>query len=285
MRVFQATSEPVRAVAFSPDGRHLLAGGGKVGVRVWDTSSNTKPFALKDSSQALAIRFCPRGMLLAPSGLPTQTREWPGGRRLSGGVASWAFPVSSSSLDFTAEGHIVYCAGVTLTCWDPFDRELIWVKATPSERLDQLVCGPEGRIAVVRGSRRLDHCDAASGERVASAELNGTGDVLAMAFSPDGGTLAVAIGFELVLWDVRSWTERTRIRLPVPCRRLGCRPDGSSLIGFTGGTIRVWEPDLSREIGAYDFGIQKVHDMTFAPDGLRAAVGCDDGRVVVWDLD
>ncbi|HUR55818.1 MAG TPA: hypothetical protein VMZ71_16900, partial [Gemmataceae bacterium] len=80
MREFKATSEPVWVVAFSPDGRHLVAGGGKAGTRVWDTfSTGKKPISLKNSIEALAVMFRADALVLVRRGIRPEVRAWPGG--------------------------------------------------------------------------------------------------------------------------------------------------------------------------------------------------------------
>jgi len=81
---------------------------------------------------------------------------------------------------------------------------------------------------------------------------------------------------------------------------LAFTPDGRRLLtGSATGTIRLWptperlQPDLSgngpvwfdEPEAEFDWQLGQITTLAVAPDGLTAAAGCLDGRVVVWDLD
>ncbi len=72
------------------------------------------------------------------------------------------------------------------------------------------------------------------------------GQVSAVAFSPDGGTIATG-----------SWDQ----------------------------TVRLWDPVSGRERASYRWSVGKVYSLAYAPDGLRLAAGGDLGAVVLWDVE
>ncbi len=63
-------------------------------------------------------------------------------------------------------------------------------------------------------------------------------------------------------------------------------PDGSTLAtGSFDSTVRLWDTVTGKERANYQWDIGVVHCVTYAPDGFRLAAGGDSGRVVVWDTE
>ncbi|VTR95617.1 wd40 repeat-containing protein : G-protein beta WD-40 repeats containing protein, putative OS=Talaromyces stipitatus (strain ATCC 10500 / CBS 375.48 / QM 6759 / NRRL 1006) GN=TSTA_062310 PE=4 SV=1: WD40: WD40: WD40 [Gemmata massiliana] len=63
-------------------------------------------------------------------------------------------------------------------------------------------------------------------------------------------------------------------------------PDGSTVAtGSFDSTVRLWDTATGKERANYQWDIGVVHCVTYAPDGFRLAAGGDSGRVVVWDTE
>src|SRR4051812_41113999 len=69
MLVLHGCEGPVRAMAYSPDGRLLAAGGDDMKVRLWDLASGELLFTLSQHTDWVrALAFSPDGQLLASGG-------------------------------------------------------------------------------------------------------------------------------------------------------------------------------------------------------------------------
>ena len=113
--------------------------------------------------------------------------------------------------------------------------------------------------------------------------------VRAIAFSPDGHTLASA-DFNGV---IQLWDTRTRMRLGGPLRgqtgeiwSVAFSPDGKTLASAShDGTVRLWDVPSRTSLGRLpveNTGV--VTSVAFSPHGRILAFGGQDGRLQLWDV-
>src|SRR5262249_17747821 len=123
----------------------------------------------------------------------------------------------------------------------------------------------------------------------------GASNVRAVAFSPDGRTLA-AVGERpdnsgvLGVWEVGSWKQRLRRRTAGGGTGLAFAPDGRSLgralpDGPGPAAIRIHDLDTGRQkVLASGAFTDPINRLAFSPDGHALASGDNGGRVVLWDV-
>jgi RNA polymerase sigma factor (sigma-70 family) len=110
-----------------------------------------------------------------------------------------------------------------------------------------------------------------------------------LALSPDGRTLAVALGgSDVRLCDPRSGRELGPLPIPKDpidsVSQLVFSPDGSLLATGTGrGSIRIWEVATRRLVRKVTFAAN-VGKVAFSSDGKLLACGTWDGHCRLWDL-
>ena len=125
-----------------------------------------------------------------------------------------------------------------------------------------------------------------------------TGNVYAMAFAPDGKTLATA-GLEngVLLWDVGAGKKQVTLPLSRDEGRVAClafSPDGTTLASASrSGHLRLWSTATWKERAALKRAatIGDLRGMAFAPDGKtiacagteKGAAGKQVGFVLLWD--
>jgi WD40 repeat protein len=129
--------------------------------------------------------------------------------------------------------------------------------------------------------------DRKSADAGASVELElEISDSASIRFSPAGDELAIVDGPELFFWDCKSPDAVKTVFDGKGVNDLAYSPDGRLFaLGFDDGTVLLHDRERGREAGRYDWKIGRVLTVAFAADGMTAAAGGEDGRVVWWDVD
>ncbi|MFF3844617.1 trypsin-like peptidase domain-containing protein [Streptomyces sp. NPDC002328] len=114
-----------------------------------------------------------------------------------------------------------------------------------------------------------------------------TSGVRAVAFSPDGRTLASGgVDTRVHLWNLA--TRKTRATLGEhtdAVNAVAFTPDGRTLAtASTDKTVRLWDPATGRHLTALKGHTGQVRSVAFSPDGRTLATAGADATVRLWDL-
>src|SRR5262249_9300604 len=177
--------------AFAPDGKHLLTSSAEFGDVALTLSARAtgEPVRLfwGEGESFTSIAFSPDGKLLAAGSANGRVRLWTVGGRLVRVLDGHEGLIWS--LAFAPDGKTLATAGEDGTA-------RLWELATGKER---------ARLAGHRGS---GFAWSWGKEPARSAFLTGyRGSVFAVAFSPDGSTLATGgIDGRVLLWNLSAWS-------------------------------------------------------------------------------
>ncbi|MFB7508439.1 nSTAND1 domain-containing NTPase [Streptomyces broussonetiae] len=310
--VLTGHSQAVYAVAFSPDGRTLAAGGGDNTIRLWSLADPAHPVPLGKpltghTGWVYWLQFSPDGHTLASASRDRTARLWDVrdsrhpralGRPLTG-HRDFVFSVS-----FRRDGRVLATAGQdhTVRLWDVSDPARAKALGHPltgaSEAVASAVFSPDGRTVAAPGHDhliRLWNVTDPTRPQLWRQLLRNSDVVYAVAFRRDSKLMAsVGNDQKVQLWDVSDPARTEPLGQPLnghtgTLLAVAFSPDGRTLA--TAGadhTIRLWDVSDPRHpatlgrplIGHTGF----VNWLAFSPDGRSLASAGDDHVVRLWHL-
>ncbi len=194
------------------------------------------------------------------------------------------------ALAFSPVGNLLVCGcdDRTIRFWDPVTgTDMGFLKDVRSYSV--LAFAPNGAMLATTGpltkaGSELRIWDVATRQEL-SMPREQTASITAVAFSPDGRTIATAGGKEstIKLWDVSL--RQVRHTLPGHAARvnsLAFSPDSRLLAsGSKDRTVKLWDLATNLEVRALPIQCSEVRAVMFAPDGRLAATA--DQNVTLWD--
>jgi WD40 repeat protein len=206
-----------------------------------------------------------RGVLTAPSGVVTSMAYSPDGTTMAAG----------------------YSDG-TIRLWDLASHRLIGTATWGAAPLALAFTGG-GRGLQVADDVAVGTWNLSDGARIAALPLTGASGVTAVAFSPNGTTLATGDANG----NIQLWNTATRQETGVPMSSdtqpvdaVAFSPDGSLVAAASSdGNVQVWSAATQQEAGsALVAGTAEVDALAFSPDGTTLATGDRDGAARLWDV-
>jgi WD40 repeat protein len=274
--VLDASSGGVYCVAFSPDGSSLASGNVDGTVKLWDIATRTRTATLTHSDTDL----------YNPPATVGGTKSW--------SIYSVAFSPDSSIL---ASGN----GDGTIGLWDVATQQ--GTATLPDINTEHwnsfassVAFSPNGSIlAASYDAPAVTLWNVAARSQLTTLAADTGWWVYALAFSPDGSTLATGNGDNdanagrsdgvVQLWDVASRTKTaTLTSTNSGPGSLAFSPDGAMLADVNGdGTITLWRVAARTSAATLTAASYGAKCVAFSPDGLTLASGNDDGTITLWD--
>jgi WD40 repeat protein/class 3 adenylate cyclase len=242
-------------VRFSPDGRQVVATGGRDSVTVWDLATGK------------AVRTSRPDPAQDPPGFEFQ---------------SW---------DLSPDGTSIVAAGLdgTARAWDTATgKELSRVVPHEQEPTD-VNWSPDGSHLVVGSFDGTTKIVDRSGREARVLKDDQDFYVASVRFSPDGRLVATSAvpkrgnpDYHVRIWD---WQRNTVIRQIDTAAEVSVFDPSGSRIATAAprGDARVWDVESGAELATLAGHTGGINDLAFSPDGARIATVGFDGNVRLFD--
>ncbi len=317
-RMFGHT-QVVDALAFAPDGKHLVSGGMDQNVNLWNMNSGQlKNILYHHQNDIQKLAFSPDGHMVVSASCDTTVRLWDVVENREAATLR-GHETDVTALGISPDGTMLVTGGKdrTVRFWDMERRIPIAVFKEHDCPVSSVAFSPDGKTVASAGrGGRVIIWSLEKESMVETIDLSSSGyRVTSLAYNPDGSILAVGPwGNKLVpvlLLDPLTGTVLDDLMvMGGQTNSIKFSPDGTLLAtGNRDGLLRIGDVGkrecltminvheerhttvLSLIMTSVKFMSKSadeiwkdVSEVAFSPDSRMIATACDDGIVKLWDV-
>ena len=295
-RTFTGHNGIVVSVAFSPDGKRIVSGGGLLRgeLKVWDVGAGEELLTLDGhAGYVSSVAFGPDGERIVSGSSDKTLKLWDAstGEEMHTlkGLTSQIWSVA-----FGPDGKMIISASDdgTVKGWDATSgQEAAQFKGhTGTARC--VTFSPDGNRIISGGAAdqfgnvgEFKVWNASTGEEILTIEGH-TGPVCSTAFSPDGKYIVSgSMDGTLKTWDASTAQDILTIKgHTLWVTGVAVSPDGKQIVsGSYDKTVKVWDASTGEEVRILKGHSDFVRSVAFSPDGEWIVSGSNDKTVKVWN--
>jgi WD40 repeat protein len=288
----------VLAICYSPGGDMVATAGLDGAVNLWDSSTGNLLRNLSGhKAGATAVCFTVRGrrLFVVSAGEDQAVRVWDAAT----GEQVQEMPNAGDLLAGSQDGTRIAAAGRTkvITVWDATgEGQVVFRESEPCRKdlkdddrtLIAAALSPDGRRLAVSGYQGLLRVwDLPSNRELPGFDRQaGKGNVWALAFSPNGESLAVGAA-KLQVWKADGSEKPRFFAEPgdLQCGRLAFRPPNGDLLAglYRDGLVRVWDTKSGTIRLTPRPADYLGNGLAFSPDGNRLALSQQRGAATMQE--
>ena len=275
----------VHAVTVTPDGCHIVAGGGDGTICLFDTTTGERGFSFKAHSAACgAVVVTPDASRIVTCSADKTVRVWDvqTGQQLC--VLGEDIP-NTRALAVTPDGsRVVCCSGKSVHVWALWTGKEVLVHDNEAFGSAAVVClTPNGSRILSCSGRVLQVWDLEKVEVMRRFEGHAM-DVLSLAVTPDGKVVSGSQDETARLWNVSTGEVVRVFRSCFPINAVAVTPDGCHLVAGCGAKLYVWEVSTGEEVRVLNAD-GAICAVAVSPDGRRVVSASSlECFISVWDV-
>jgi WD40 repeat protein len=273
-------------LAFSQDGRYVLAGDDANTAKLWDVQSGQELLELSGHTDAVTeVHISPNGKHLLTASLDGSIRMWDAAtseeiyRIEADPIIRW--------LAYSHDGKTLFTISEDnkIREWDAESGKEIRIFMTPSDEVERIYLSPDDKY-LLTFSNTATLWDINTDQKIGVFPFDAGFPVADATFSADGNFLLTGSrDGNAYLWDVKTGSEVQKfIGHSGPVFTAKFSPDTKYVL--TGGgdrTMRVWDIETGQELGRFTF-VALVIDIEVSADGKWVLTNSRDDRAQIWSL-
>jgi WD40 repeat protein len=306
------TGSEATDLAWAPDSKRLASTrteGSTAIVEIWDAATGNRLLSYQEpvGPTFYAVTWSPDGQRLASAfyedqpGVPV-IKIWDattGKTLLTHRVTNSLGGDEPAAVEWSPDGtRIASEDGSTVEVWNATSGQTVWQQ----QGFSQFVAwSPDSRRLVSdQGDYMLKVWDARTGSPLLTYHEHSE-KVDALAWSPDGKTIASAGDGLVQVWDAATgktrlsyrgqYVRRTlrggRLGYPYPITSVSWSPDGRYLASVQ-GSVKIWDArtgkDLATYAGSFFSGVNEASVAVWSPDGKTIAMLFDGKWILIWQV-